>query len=1026
MNHNENTRVKIPALIQLTRLGYTYFSLKNKEYVIDVETNIIKNIFDAQFIKINNLNTKEPNIKSISEKEYQNISLELGQDDLGRSFYHRLIGNGNSTYKIIDWESFQNNTFHVCTELTYKNGEDEFRPDITIFINGLPLVFIEVKKPNNHEGIKAERDRINDRFKNEKLRKFVNITQMLLFSNNMEYDDIGQNQLQGAFYSTTARKSAVKFNNFREELKSELPELKEISEDIENFILQDNNLIILKHAPEFITNKNDQSPSNRMLTSLLSKDRLKTMLQFGLTYVNETGDNGEIVLQKHIMRYPQFFASKAIKRKLDENVKKGVIWHTQGSGKTALAFYLVRYLTDYYSKKGIAPKFYFIVDRLDLLKQSVGEFKKRGLPVSTVNSKEELQMEFAQNTTKKGITVINIQKFKEDTTAFNSSGYDIKVQRIYFIDEAHRSYNPKGSSLANLYNSDVNSIKIALTGTPLIMYKKHQNDTDGYEVSLSDKADIKTTRNIFGDYIHKYYYNNSIKDGYTLKLLREEIETSYKEKVSKILEDIKIELKTLNKKDLYAHEKFVLPMLEYIVKDLKVSRIRFGDATIGGMVVCDSSEQAREMKKHFNESFKDLSSALILHNENDKEIRTKLIQEFKEGKIDFLIVYSMLLTGFDAPRLKKLYLGRKIKAHNLLQTLTRVNRPYKNFRIGYVVDFADISEEFDVTNKAYFEELNKEYGTTSTGEEPNDVFGSLFMSEHEINRSIEETKIILSDYSTDNKELFSQQITGLPKIRLSEVRKALETLRELFNIARLLGHTEALEKIDIILISPLLSEVNNRLQLLNLESAMNEVNSKELLNLAVENVVFNFIKVGEEELQMLANDLQDKARKVRILLDEINEPKDIDWLSLYEDFKELLTRNKIDESNFTNEKAKFISLEFNKLLNRVQELNQIYFTLRSKFNGDRKFARIYKEFERSGKVSQKIWLFDILKLVKVDLDDKLQLNQNIIRNKGFFSQLVSQVILNKFEDHQKNADFKIVKDLSYMTTNEYLNEYLPA
>jgi type I restriction enzyme R subunit len=467
-------------------------------------------------------------------------------------------------------------------------------------------------------------------------------------------------------------------------------------------------------------------------------------------------------------------------------------------------------------------------------------------------------------------------------------------------------------------------------------------------------------------------------------------------------------------------------MLEYIVKDLQVSRIRFGDSTIGGMVVCDSSEQAREMKKQFDEYFKELTSALILHNENDKEIRTKQIQEFKEGKIDFLFVYSMLLTGFDSPRLKKLYLGRKIKAHNLLQTLTRVNRPYKNFRIGYVVDFADISEEFDITNKAYFEELNKEYDTSSTGEDANGAFGSLFMSESEINRSIEDSKIILSDYSTDNKELFSQQINGLQKIQLHELRKALETTRELFNIARLLGHTEALEKIDIKLISSLLNEVNNRLQLLNLESSMNEVNSKELLNLAIENVVFNFVKVGEEELQMLANDLQEEARKVRNLLDEINEPKDIDWLSLYEDFKELLARNKIDESNFTNEKAKFVSLELEKLFNRVRELNQIYFTLRSKFNGDRKFARIYKEFESSGKVSQKIWLFDILKLVKVDLDNKLRLNENIIRNKTFFSQLVSQVILNKFEDQQKNADFKIVKDLSYMTTNEYLNEYLSA
>lgn len=1023
MTHNENTRVKIPALIHLVKLGYTYFSLKNEKYIIDSETNILKNVFNAQLIKINGLNIKDPNTKIILDKEFKNISLELGQDELGRSFYNRLIGNGKSAYKMIDWELFNNNTFHVCTELTYRNGEDEFRPDITIFINGFPLIFIEVKKPNNNEGIKAERDRINDRFKNDKFRKFINATQLMIFSNNMEYDDEGQNQLQGAFYSTTARKSPVIFNNFREELKNELPELHQISETIENFILQDNNLIVLKHAPEFATNKNEQSPTNRILSSLLFKDRLKMMLQFGLTYVEEIGENGNIVLQKHIMRYPQFFACKAIIRKLDVNIKKGVIWHTQGSGKTALAFYSVRYLTDYYRKKGIVTKFYFIVDRLDLLKQSVGEFKKRGLTVSTVNTKDELLKEFAQNTTKKGITAINIQKFKEDTKAFNSSGYDIKVQRIYFIDEAHRSYDPKGSSLANLYNSDLNSVKIALTGTPLIMYKKHQNGTDVYDVSLTDNEDVKTTRNIFGDYIHKYYYNNSIKDGYTLKLIREEIETSYKESVSQILEDIKIEFKTLNKRDLYANERFVLPMVNYIVKDLIVSRIRFGDNSIGGMIVCDSSEQAREMKKQFDETYTEMKSALILHNENDKEVRTKEIIEFKEGKLDFLIVYSMLLTGFDAPRLKKLYLGRKIKAHNLLQTLTRVNRPYKNFRIGYVVDFAGISEEFDITNKAYFEELNKEYDISTTGEEPSDVFGSLFMSEHEIDRILEESKIILSDYSTDNKELFSNQITELPKYQLYEVRKALEQIRELYNIARLFGHTEALDKVEINLISTLLSEVNNRLQLINLESAMNDVNSKELLNLAVENVVFNFIKVGEEELHMLANDLQDKAQKVRNLLNEINEPKDTKWLLLYDDFKELLARNKIDENTFTNDKAKFISSELDNLLNRVQELNQVYSTLRSKFEGDSKFARIYKEFESSGRISQKMWLFDILSLVKSDLDDKLILNESIIRNKSFFTQLVSQVILTKFEDHNKNADFTIVKQLSSMTTNEYINQY---
>ena len=101
------------------------------------------------------------------------------------------------------------------------------------------------------------------------------------------------------------------------------------------------------------------------------------------------------------------------------------------------------------------------------------------------------------------------------------------------------------------------------------------------------------------------------------------------------------------------------------------------------------------------------SSALILHDVDDKETRQGYVSDFKKGSLDFLIVYNMLLTGFDAPRLKKLYLGRVIKDHNLLQALTRVNRPYKSFRYGYVVDFADIRAEFDKTNKALFDELHR-------------------------------------------------------------------------------------------------------------------------------------------------------------------------------------------------------------------------------------------------------------------------------------------------------------------------------
>ena len=178
MKFNEDSRVKIPAIIHLTRLGYQYISLKTNKW--DENTNIFTEIFEESIQKIN------PGIENGEIKRlFEEITLDLENEDLGKAFFEKLINRSGT--KLIDFENFEKNSFHVCTELTYKNGEDEFRPDIILLINGMPLVFIEVKKPNNREGILAERNRINRRFRNKKFQKFVNITQFMVFSNNMEY-----------------------------------------------------------------------------------------------------------------------------------------------------------------------------------------------------------------------------------------------------------------------------------------------------------------------------------------------------------------------------------------------------------------------------------------------------------------------------------------------------------------------------------------------------------------------------------------------------------------------------------------------------------------------------------------------------------------------------------------------------------------------------------------------------------------------------------------------------------------------
>ncbi len=722
-NFNELTRVQMPALVHLTRLGYEYYGKITENFAgikYDPDTNILLDVFEKQFKKIN------PEKKDFYDQVLKDIRLELDNDDIGKSFYNRLVST--SPVKLIDFDNLKNNVFHCTAEFTCKRDDDEFRPDITLFVNGLPLVFIEVKKPNNTGGMLAESKRMNEiRFPNKKFRRFINITQLMIFSNNMEYDtEGGIVPIQGAFYCTAAKKSAP-FNCFREENKggesiapynAEYPYL-DINKDVERKILSDFNCQVIHTSSEYKTNLNINTPTNRVITSMCSPERLLFIIKYGIAYVKiEKEEDGKIVSidQKHIMRYQQMFAALAVRDQLSKGVKSGVIWHTQGSGKTALSYYLNKVLTDYFASVNKVAKFYFIVDRLDLLKQASQEFIARGLEVKTANSKAELMEQFRENNSLHGssgkseITVVNIQRFAEDKEKVRIAAYATNLQRIFIIDEAHRGYNPKGSFLANLFDADKDSIKIALTGTPLLK---------------AERASWK----IFGNYLHTYYYDKSIQDGYTLKIIREDIETSYKEKLQAVYDDLdKLVLKKdVKKSDIVEHDVYVKELLRYIINDLNQFRQSQGNPTLGGMIVCETSEQARKIYKFFdiiqneinqtNENKSELKAALILHDEGDKESRNDLVDKFKkEQSIDVLIVFNMLLTGFDAPRLKKLYLGRKLKDHNLLQAITRVNRPYQNCRYGYIVDFADIKDNFEETNQNYLEELNRFNNPDEVGE----------------------------------------------------------------------------------------------------------------------------------------------------------------------------------------------------------------------------------------------------------------------------------------------------------------------
>lgn len=986
--------MKIPALVHLTRLGYRYIKQKDCSGAYCPKTNIFKGILRDSINRLNGTALTEADVDSLVEE----LAIKLNTDDLGRAFYKILLSGFNGL-RLIDLEDESRNSYHVVTELTYQNGEDEFRPDITLLVNGLPLAFIEVKKPNNRDGIIAEHTRMNKRFAKKVFRRFANITQIMVFSNNMEYDDNDVEPIEGAFYASSSYEKLF-FNRFREEDPTIHSSVRPVDSNIEETILMDNNLVTIKGTEEYALNIDEHTPTNRMLTSLFTHSRFNMFLKYGFAYVERTDKNGIKTLQKHIMRYPQFFATLAIEKKLDVGVKHGIIWHTQGSGKTALAFHNVRYLRDYFQRQGKVTKFYFVVDRLDLLTQASEEFAARGLHVEKVNSKEDFIKNIktigtSSNSGEDSITVVNIQKFTEESVA-RKSDYDVDVQRIYFLDEAHRSYKPNGSFLANLMASDRDAVMIALTGTPLI--------GDGYN-----------TKDVFGEYIHKYYYNRSIADGYTLKLIREGIKTEYRTKMQSILESLETEKGSLSKKDVYAHPKYVSALVEYIVEDFKHSRIALGDSTIGGMIVCDSSSQAVKIEEELDK-YPELTHGLILCDVEDKETRRGYQEDFKKGKIDLLVVYNMLLTGFDAPRLKKQYLGRVIREHNLLQTLTRVNRPYKTFRYGYVVDFADIRNEFDKTNKAYFEELQSELGDEF------EKYRNIFKSQEEIEQDLKNIQDKLFLYATDNAELFSQQITALDdKSELLSLRQALDAYKELLNIMKLFGYDELAKKFSMERLHAMLTEVNNRISIINLKQNMQKSEDMtELLNTALDQVEFHFRKVSESEM-VIADQFQDILEKTRRELERSLDPKDPEYVSLLDELKRIFKKKNIEELTADEMKEHIQDLE--RIRKAAAQQNLRDQMLCSKYGNDAKYMRTHKRLKASPPpIGADSVIFDVLMGVKAVVDQKVLKNQRMMDNHAFFSQEIMPSIIQSCRKSGVKPTLDQVKFIDQCVSTEYFAE----
>lgn len=1023
MPYNEITRVQIPALMHLAKLGYDFIPTNSKPN-LDTDTNILIDSFTQAFERLNPTKNAKDSLAEMKKR--------LNYNDLGKSFYEYLLKSEN---QIIDFDNPNNNLYEMMTELPYKS----FRPDITLFINGLPLVNIEVKQPFAEQGIKEEKDRHIKRYENPENKVFYNLAQIWLFSDNLPYDE--NNPDQGAFYS--ASYSPI-FQRFVEANKLDItppPEndenhqnhrsLEEIQKSVLNeFNLKDTDCL---KSPK-------ETPTNALLTSFCSPKRLCFILKYGISFLKEKSE-----FKKHVWRYAQMFASLNVLKELqkhygtDPNLKdplKGIIWHTQGSGKTALTYHLTKLIKDFFSPLGKKTKFYFIVDRLDLLEQAKNEFLKRGLCAHEAENKEDLSQKLKNSSVFEGpqgndeIIVVNIQKFKapnEDLS--NSAPEEIisktelqeltqnsrNLQRVFIIDEAHRSYDPKGCFYANLIECDKTAIKIALTGTPL----------------LEDNAQDKATKKTFGNYLHTYSYTESIKDRHTLKLQLETIETSYKEKLQEIYrllqKSIIIEDIEVKKETIFNDEKYIKEMLFYIIRDLLDFRRLNDDERLKAMVVCFSSNQARLANCLFNEVQEEvlqknpnlrilnkLKSSLILHDE--QEVKEK-IYSFKHEDTDIVFVFNMLLTGFDSPNLKCLYIHRELKDHNLLQALARVNRPYNNMSFGYLIDFVGIQENFDKTTDDYLKELNR-FNQSGANSDSNikDIFADRKTLEEDIKNAYDD----LFNYPIDDIEGMTSAIVSMSAMNeLVKVSRAINTLKERYNLIRTSNDKKILslkEKIDIEKINKISSMLHQKAKHLYALKNINELKNPNDLIMLEDLIALLDFKIAYKESKELrfkeSEEISTKQKQAKEILEKIKDQKDKEIQKIYKDFSKLL------QTPATSQNFEEISHSYDAIISQLKQHKEQTTHLLNKYDNDLSYAithqRLHKRLMEEN-ISDPAGIFTILSALKKSIDERISKRQEILNEEYYLKNAIKLELRNAFKENPSLKDLEKEKEFITQT-----------
>lgn len=675
---DEASSSQIPAILQLINLGYTYIG--RDEVKKHRESNGQYILRDIAFNALREINGPDISDNSIREAiiNLEKTKMDDGVIAASQSIFSDLLaGVGVSEFidgkkaspqlRFIDWQNPTNNQYHVVAEFEISEEQNR-RPDIVLFINGIPFAVIENKK-SSVSVEEAVKQMIRNQRGNQ-TPKFFLFPQILVATNINELK-YGTMLTPSEFYFVWKEKDAGPdyeqsvLNSVNKKIDANI--LKQVSSDLmrEQYV---------QSVKEKVTNQ------DMGIYSLLRPERILDLVR-NFTLYDKT--------VKKLPRYQQFFAVKKILNTIkntDANGKRqgGLVWHTQGSGKSLTMVMLVKNLIENIQN----PRVIVVTDRIDLDIQIRDTFKACNIKVGVhqATSSNDLRKSIKSKTT--DVITTLIQKF--DSTPFTDTDNNIFI----LIDEAHRSQG--GDDNGNMNKMLPNACQIAFTGTPLMTKKRRE------------------TEEKFGRLIDAYTISEAEADGAILPLIYQGrfVDQSVNPVLDKFYDRVSANFTEKQKKDFEKRcvSKKVLEetsqRIEMIATDVHEHFMKYFHGTgLKGQLVAPS-KYAAVLFKNALDMLGGLNSAVVISQTNETEDEDKLpehkafverfmteikrqygsveryekyvIDDFKKNPegIELLIVVDKLLTGFDAPRDTVLYLAKQLKDHNLLQAIARVNRVF--------------------------------------------------------------------------------------------------------------------------------------------------------------------------------------------------------------------------------------------------------------------------------------------------------------------------------------------------------------